>query len=79
MYVPQYLLLALIIFKKYMWVNKIYIRSKKLCYKIKDQPRVRFGRTFAEVSDKEWPKVRFGWVSDNAQVRSITNYHEVVN
>ena len=61
MYVPQCLLLALIIFKKYMWVNKIYIRSKKLCYKIKDQPRVRFGRTFAEVSDKEWPKVRFGW------------------
>ena len=27
---------------------------------LKDQPRVRFGRTFAEVSDKECPKVRFG-------------------
>ena len=22
---------------------------------------VRFGRTFAGVSDKEWPKVQFGW------------------
>ena len=54
----------------------MYIGSKKtpLCYRIKEQPRVRFSRTLAEVSDKECPKVRFGRVSDNAKVRSITNH-----
>ena len=38
----------------------------------RDRPRVRFGRTFAEVSDKECPKSSVWLVSDNAKVRSIT-------